>query len=101
MEEITVVVMVTRIVPALAALGLLTSAAASTIQVQVLGTTQTRAILAYNAPDTSSCSAVVLDSSNTTVHDTDPTLFAGADSDTRAGNLANGTYRVVIVGKRS
>jgi hypothetical protein len=94
--------MVTRTILACASwFTLAITAVASTIPVQVLGTTQTQAILAYNAPSANACSAVVLDSSNNVVHDTDTSLFSGADADTRAGNLVSGTYRVIVVGQRT
>ncbi|MFZ0592798.1 MAG: hypothetical protein WAM39_20225 [Bryobacteraceae bacterium] len=102
LEKVGVVVMVNRIASLVAAAGLfITASAASTIPVQVIGTTQTRAVFAYNAPDTNACSVTVLDSSNNVAHDTDPTLFSGAGNDLGPGNLATGTYRTVVVGRRT
>lgn len=94
--------MVSRIVFTLAAAGLsLAISAASTIPVQIVGRTQTQAVFAYTAPDAGACSISVLDGSGNPAHDTDPTLFAGADSDLRSGNLASGLYRTVVVGSRT
>ena len=44
---------------------------------------------------------VALNSLDAIVRDTDVTLFPGSDSDIRAGNLVNGTSRVIVIGKRS
>ncbi|MGC2657478.1 MAG: LamG domain-containing protein [Bryobacteraceae bacterium] len=89
-----------------------TVAAAPTPQsfpVSVLGVTATQAILQYNAPDANACTVSVSDSSATNqftgafmnvVHDVDPTLFAGANLDTRAGNFVNGASRTIVVGLR-
>jgi hypothetical protein len=101
-EKVGIVVMVSRIFSLLATAGLLLSAsAAATIPVQVVGTTQTQAVITYNAPDLNACSVSVRDASGAVVHDTDPALFTGADNDLRAGNTANGLYRTVVVGQRT
>ncbi len=79
------------------------------LNVTILGTTPTQAILSYVAPDNNACS-VAVSSKNTVnpftglftslVHDLDPGLFPGTDQDTRIGNLINGTQRTIVVGKR-
>ncbi len=73
---------------------------AATVPVRIVGVTSTQAILAYDAPDDSACSVIVIDAAGKTAHDTDATLFAGADSDLRTGNLVNGMSRIVVVGQR-
>ena len=91
--------MVRQIVLAYAAMAF--SASAATINPIVLGKTSTQAVFTYNAPDGNACSVVTLNSLNAIVRDTDVTLFPGSDSDNRAGNLVNGTSRIVVIGKRS
>lgn len=92
--------MVKRFVLLTAAAGASAIANAATIPVHVAGVTSTQAILVYNAPDADACTAIVFDSSGNPAHDTDATLFAGAESDLRLGNVANGTSRIVVVGQR-
>ena len=79
------------------------------LNVTVLGTTPTQAILSYIAPDNNACSVAVSSSSavnqftgvfTSLVHDVDAGLFPGADQDTRTGNLVNGTQRTIVVGHR-
>jgi hypothetical protein len=91
--------MVRQIVLACAAIAF--SASAATINPIVLGKTSTQAVFTYDAPDGNACSVVALNSLDAIVRDTDVTLFPGSDSDNRAGNLVNGTSRVVVIGKRS
>jgi hypothetical protein len=84
-------------------------AMAQPFKVAVLATTPTQAILSYTAPDNNACS-VAVSSSNAVnqftgafislAHDVDPLLFPGADSDTKAGNIVNGTQRTIVVGHR-
>jgi hypothetical protein len=93
--------MVKRILPLLSAAVLVPLSSGATIPVRVVGTTQTQAVLLYNAPDANACTISVLDSSSNPVNDTNLTLFAGADSDLRGGNIATGTSRVTVVGKRT
>ncbi len=82
---------------------------AQPFNVTVLATTPTQAILSYTAPDNNACSVAVSSSSAinqftgafiSLVHDVDPLLFPGADSDTKAGNIVNGTQRTIVVGHR-
>lgn len=70
--------------------------------IQVLGATPTQAIFSYTAPDTNACSIEEgTDPTFATVdHDVDPSLFAGSNLDNRAGNIANGLYRTIVVGFR-
>ena len=65
--------------------------------------TNTQAIIRYTAPDISACSMEVSESATYSplVHDIDSSLFSGANLDSRVGNVANGTERVFVVGKRS
>jgi hypothetical protein len=76
--------------------------AAASFEVTVTGVTATQAVLTYTAPDDNACSIVVKETGQTTlVHDVNPVLFAGANSDTRAGSAASGRSRTVVVGKRA
>ncbi|HEX4227081.1 MAG TPA: LamG domain-containing protein [Bryobacteraceae bacterium] len=77
--------------------------------VTLLGVTATQVILQYTAPDANACSVAVSDNLATNqftgaflnvVHDVDPTLFPGANLDTRAGNFVNGADRTIVVGLR-
>jgi hypothetical protein len=76
--------------------------AGQTLTVQVKGTTATQAVLAYTAPDSNPCTVQVSENSTLAplVHDVDPKLFSGSNSDSRTGALSNGTSRVFVVGKR-
>jgi hypothetical protein len=78
-------------------------ALADVTDVRVIGTTPTQAVLAYTAPDRNACTLAVSTSASQIllVHDVDPALFAGANADTRAGNISSGRARVFVVGKRS
>jgi len=75
----------------------------SAFPVQVVGGSSTQAVLSYTAPSTSSCQVEVSENAGYTplVHDVDPGLFAGANSDQRSGNVTAGTSRTLVVGKRS
>ncbi len=65
-------------------------------------TTPTQSILAYTASSDSPCSIQVSESPTLSplVHDVDPSLFPGANLDSRAGNLTNGLERTFVVGAR-
>ena len=91
--------MVKRIVFAYAAIAVYSSAAQ--ITPIVLGKTSTQAVFTYKAPDANACSVQVFDAANVVVNDTNGVLFPGEDSDNRAGNLVNGSSRVIVVGKRN
>ena len=69
--------------------------------IRLVGATSTQAVFAYTAPDAGACTATAVDAGNRTAYDTDVNLFAGSNSDLRAGNLATGTSRVIVIGKRS
>ena len=71
--------------------------------VQVIGSTNVQAVLSYQASNESSCSVQVSENPDfhPLVHDVDPVLFPGADSDARDGNLNNGRNRIFIAGKRA
>lgn len=68
----------------------------------VVYATNTQAIIAYTAPSSSPCTMQVSEDSGftTLVHDVDPVLFSGEDSDFRTSSLHNGTARVFVAGKR-
>ena len=76
---------------------------AAITNVRVVGTSATQAILAYTAPDNAACAVAVSTSATYTpsAHDVDPSLFSGADSDSRLGSVDSGRSRVFVVGKRS
>src|SRR5260370_35659194 len=77
-------------------------AASQAFSIQMLGATPTQAAFSYSAPDANACT--VQESTDPTFatvdHDVDPVLFPGSNSDTRSGNLVNGTYRTIVVGFR-
>jgi hypothetical protein len=79
------------------------AARAATIQVQVVGTTPTQAVLSYTAPDNNACTISVSESSSLSpvVNDVNPALFTGANLDNRPGSVVSGTSRVAVIGKRS
>jgi hypothetical protein len=74
-----------------------TPALAVITNVQVTGTISLQAVLTYTAPDTNPCSLQVSESASLTslVHDVDPTLFTGANSD--GGGSVNRTW---VIGRR-
>lgn len=72
--------------------------------VQIVGTTNVQAILSYEAPTaTGPCTLHLSENASLgpVVHDVNPSLFPGADQDSRAGNLVDGTSRIFVAGKRS
>ena len=79
------------------------SASAAITNVRVAGTTATQAVLEYTAPDTGICTVAVSESATFAplVPDVDPTLFAGANQDNRAGSISSGLQRVFVAGKRA
>ena len=66
-------------------------------------TTETQAVLRYQAPDANPCTVQVSENSALTPldHDVDPALFAGSSLDTRAGSAGAGEDRIFVAGKRS
>ena len=71
--------------------------------VQVTGSTNVQAVLSYEAPAGSGCTVEISESPSLRplVHDVDPALFPGSDSDARNGNANNGRKRVFVAGKRA
>ena len=71
-------------------------------RVTVSGVTNTQAVLNYAAPEGLPCNVKVSrqQSLSPLVVDVDPSLFAGADKDSRPGTLTGQNSRIFIVGKR-
>src|SRR5712691_8914608 len=66
-------------------------------------TTPTQAVLNYTAPSDSTVCQVKVSQSplmSPLAPDVDPTLFSGADQDSRPGSVVNGTSRSFVVGAR-
>src|SRR3954452_12340684 len=76
--------------------------AQSSLNLTVVGTTSTQAILQFTAPTTAACTIEASESAGFSplVHDVDPALFPQANLDSRRGDLVNGQSRVVVIGKR-
>lgn len=87
----------------LAALSLCLPGFAAIGEVRLLGVTNTQAVLAYLAPDSSACTVEVSESPSFSplVHDVDPALFSGSNQDTRSGSSVRGRERIVVIGKRT
>lgn len=79
------------------------TAAVASFSVQVVYATNTQAVLSYAAPDNNACSIKVSENASLSplVHDVDPALFAGSDSDARSGAISAGTHRIFVVGTRN
>lgn len=75
---------------------------AAITNVQVQGVTSTQAIVAYTAPSDSACTVVVSRAPGLSpvVEDVNGTLYPGANSDNRTGNIVSGRSRVIIIGRR-
>jgi hypothetical protein len=73
------------------------------LTVTVTGITATQAILTYVAPSTAACTVQVSESVGLSplIHDVDPTLFSGSNSDTRTGTVNVGLQRSFVVGLRT
>jgi uncharacterized protein (TIGR03437 family) len=78
-------------------------AVAAISSVNVVGSTNVQSLLSYQAPDNQSCTVEVSESPSfrPLVHDVDPALFPGADSDARPGSLVDGLKRMFAIGKRA
>ncbi len=76
--------------------------AAQQLNIDASQTTATQAILTYTAPSASACTVQISESQSLSplVHDVDPSLFPGANLDSRPGNPANGLRRSFVVGNR-
>jgi hypothetical protein len=76
--------------------------APSIVNLTVVGTTPTQAVLQYAAPSAAACTVEASESPTylPLVHDVDASLFPQANLDTRPGDLVSGQARVVVVGKR-
>ena len=65
-------------------------------------TTETQAVIRYDAPDSNPCTVQISESMSLSppVHDVDPALFPGSNLDSRMGSVSNGPHRVFVAGKR-
>src|SRR4051794_8349937 len=79
------------------------AAAQSALNLTVVGTTATQAVVRYTAPGATACTIEASESASfqPLVNDVNPSLFAQANLDTRLGDLVDGQARVVVIGKRS
>ncbi len=70
---------------------------------RVVGSTNVQAVLSYESPVDSSCTVQVSESPDfrRLVHDVNPDLFPGSDSDARPGNVVEGPRRLFVIGKRA
>ena len=69
----------------------------------VVGTTPTQAVVTFAVPDPTQCTLVVYEDAGRTLvaHDTDATLFAGAASCNRSGNVVSGQDVTAVLGTRT
>jgi len=76
--------------------------AQGSLNLTVVGTTSTQAILQFTAPGTAACTVEASESPSLSplVHDVDSALFPQANLDSRRGDLVSGQSRVVVIGKR-
>lgn len=70
---------------------------------QIIGTTNTQAVLTYSSPTTSPCTILVSESASYSplINDVNPTLFTGSNKDDRQGSSSSGLEKVFVIGKRS
>jgi hypothetical protein len=83
----------TRFIRLLLTFGALIAPCLGEINVAVVGTTNTQAVLTYTAPDSNPCQLQVSESSGLSpvVHDVDTALFSGSNSDSRSATVVTGT----------
>lgn len=88
--------------PALISLLFALPLAAAITDLRVAGSTPTRVVIAYTAPDASACSVEASKNANFTplAHDVNPALFSGANLDTRVGSVNDGRSRIFVTGTR-
>lgn len=74
---------------------------AAITNVQVLETTAAQAVISYTAPGARACTVEVSESPTYAplVHDVNPALFPGSNSDQREGALSLGRDRIFVVGR--
>ena len=90
-----------RILASFAAAGGVSQAAISSVQ--VLGATNVQAALSFQAPADVPCRLEASEHSNyqPLVNDVNPALFAGADLDSRNGNVVDSGSRIFVLGSRA
>src|SRR5262249_51246628 len=79
-----------------------TSESGSITSLTVVSISNTQAMLSYTAPDANPCSIEVSENSSYSplVNDVNSTLFPGDNLDSRDGDIASGTSRIVMLGRR-
>lgn len=87
------------LVPALCLPGL----KAAELAVQVIGVTNTQAVLRYSPPGAGACTVEVSESAGyrPLVNDVNPAMFEGAHRDDREGSVASESTRVFVAGRRT